>query len=314
MSALRDSLESYLALRRALGTRLAEPGMALAAFVSFLEAEGLDHITTVSAVRWARQPDWAQPATWARKLTAVRGFASWLSAGDSCTEVPPYGILVERHRRKPPHIYSPQEIRRLMWHARRLPSRTGLRARTYTTLIGLLASTGLRSGEVLALDIGDVDLRSGILAVRDSKFGKSRLVPISPTTRHALARYSRFRDTVAPQRETQAFFLAERGTRLTGSAARKTFARLCADIGLRPAARRRSGRGPRLHDIRHTFATTKLIEWYRAGLDVGREIPKLTTYLGHSEVGNTYWYIEAVPELLQLATERLSARGSGDRR
>jgi len=314
MSALRDSLQSYLLLRRALGTRLSEPGMALSAFVSFLEAEGLDHITTESAVRWARQPEWAQPATWARKLTSVRGFAAWLSAGDSRTEVPPYGVLVERHRRKPPYIYSPQEIRRLMWHARRLPSRTGLRARTYTILIGLLASTGLRSGEALALDIGDADLRVGILTIRDSKFGKSRLVPVSQTTRHALARYSRFRDTVAPQRETQAFFVGERGTRLTGSTARKTFARLCAEVGLRPSVRRRSGRGPRLHDIRHMFATTKLIEWYRAGLDVDREIPKLTTYLGHSEVGNTYWYIEAVPELLQLATERLSARRPGDKR
>jgi integrase len=314
MSPLRDSLEDYLALRRALGTRLAEPGMALSAFVGFLEAEGLDHITTASAVRWARQPEWAQPATWARKLTAVRGFASWLSADDSRTEVPANGILVERHRRKPPHIYSPQEIRRLMWHARRLPSRTGLRARTYATVIGLLASTGLRSGEVLALDIGDVDLGTGILAIRDSKFGKSRLVPVSPTTGRALARYSRFRDRAAPQRGTQAFFVAERGMRLTGSAARRTFARLCAEAGLRPTVRQRSGHGPRLHDIRHTFATTKLIEWYRAGLDVDREIPKLTTYLGHSEVGNTYWYIEAVPELLQLATERLSARRSGDRR
>lgn len=314
MSTLRDSLEKYLALRRALGTRLAEPGMALSAFVSVLEAEGLDHITTESAVRWARQPTWAQPATWARKLTSVRGFAAWLSAGDSRTEVPPYGILVERHRRKPPHIYSTQEIRRLMWHARRLPSRTGLRARTYATLIGLLASTGLRSGEALALDIGDVDLRGGILAIRDTKFGKSRLVPVSPTTGRALARYSRFRDTAAPQRESQAFFVAEHGMRLTGCAARRTFARLCAEVGLRPSIRRRSGRGPRLHDMRHTFTTTKLIEWYRAGLDVDREIPKLTTYLGHSEIGNTYWYIEAVPELLQLATERLSARRSGDRR
>jgi integrase len=201
-----------------------------------------------------------------------------------------------------------------MWHARRLPSRTGLRAQTYTTLIGLLASTGLRSGEAIALDIADVDLRASILAIRDTKFGKSRLVPLSPTTGRALARYARFRDTAAPHRETQAFFVSERGTRLAGCAARGTFARLCAEVGLRASVVRRSGRGPRLHDLRHTFATTKLIEWYRAGLDVGREISKLTTYLGHSEVGNTYWYIEAVPELLHLATERLSAQRSRDRR
>lgn len=314
MSALRDSLESYLELRRALGTRLVEPGMALSAFVNFLEAEGIDRITTESAVRWARRPEWAQPATWARKLTAVRGFAAWLSAGDGRTEVPPYGALVERHRRKHPHIYTAQEIRRLMWHARRLQSRTGLRARTYTTLIGLLASTGLRSGEAFALDIGDVDLHAGTLAVRNSKFGKSRLVPVSPTTARALARYSHFRDSAAPQRETQAFFVAEGGKRLTGNAARRTFACLGARIGLRPSVLRRSGRGPRLHDMRHSFATAKLIEWYGAGLEVDREISKLTTYLGHSEVANTYWYIEAVPELLQLATERQYARRYGGRR
>lgn len=313
MSALRESLESYLVLRRALGTRLVEPGRALSVYVRLLEAEGVDHITTESAVRWARRPDWAQPATWARKLTAVRGFAAWLAAGDSRTEVPPYGVLIERHRRKTPYIYSQQEIRRLMWHARRLPSPTGLRARTYTSLIGLLASTGLRSGEALALDIGDVDLRTGILAIRDSKFGKSRLVPVSRSTAGALVRYARFRDKVAPQRKTLAFFVAERGTRLSGSAARRTFACLSAEMGLRPSVRRRSGRGPRLHDLRHTFATAKLIEWYRAGLDVHREMPKLTRYLGHSEVGNTYWYIEAVPELLELATERLSSRRYGDR-
>jgi integrase len=178
----------------------------------------------------------------------------------------------------------------------------------------LLASTGLRSGEALALDIEDVDLCAGILTIRNTKFGKSRLVPVSPTTKRALARYSRFRDTAAPQLVTQAFFVAEHGMRLSGCAARRTFACLCAEVGLRPSVRRRSGRGPRLHDIRHTFTTTKLIEWYRAGLDVGREIPKLATYLGHSAVGNTYWYIEAVPELLQLATEQLSARRSGARR
>ena len=314
MSALRDALVSYLALRRALGTRLAEPGMTLSAFVSFLEAEGQDHITTEIAVRWARQPEWAQPATWARKLTAVRGFASWLSACDRRTEVPPRDLLVARHRRKPPHIYSPQEIGRLMWHARRLPSRTGLRARTYATLVGLLVSTGLRPGEALALDIGDVDLRAGILAIRDSKFGKSRFVPVSPTTGKALAQYSRFRDEMPRRCDPLAFFVAERGTRLSGCAARKTFAGLCAAIGLRPRLRRRSGHGPRLHDLRHSFATSRLIEWYRAGLDVEREIPKLTTYLGHSTVGCTYWYIEAVPELLQLATERLAARHPGGRR
>jgi integrase len=187
-----------------------------------------------------------------------------------------------------------------------------MRARTYTTLIGLLAATGLRPGEALALDKADVDLKDGILAVRESKFGKSRFVPLHDSARRALAEYAACRDRLHPQRLTRAFFISERGKRLQGDSARRTFARLSANIGIRTLPdKRRNGRGPRLQDLRHSFATRRLIEWYRAGSDVRREMPKLTTYLGHVSVASTYWYIEAVPELLQLATERLKAAGGG---
>jgi len=187
----------------------------------------------------------------------------------------------------------------LMAEAAQRPSPTGLRGLTYATLIGLLASTGLRPGEALALDRSDVDLENEILSIRQTKFGKSRMVPVEPSTRAALQQYASRRYALCGPSDSQAFLLSERGHRLQGNTARRMFAMLTCAIGLRPVTgSRRWGRGPRLQYFRHTFATRRLIGWYRAGLDVERELPKLSTYLGHVEVGLTYWYIEAVPELL----------------
>lgn len=315
MSALRDSLTKYVAVRRALGTQLRVPAMALNHFVEFLEGEGTEVITTQLALRWARKPEHAQRATWAARLSMVRRFAAWLSAFDPRTEVPPRRILEARHQRNTPHIFSEQEIERLMAEAARLPSPTGLRALSYVTLIGLLASTGLRPGEALALDTPDVDLQNGVLAIRQTKFGKSRFVPVEDSTRVALAHYAEQRDRLCPLRPTSAFLVSECGGRLQGATARRAFGRMCCAISLRAAAGpRRIGRGPRLQDLRHSFATTRLVEWYRAGMDVERELPKLSTYLGHVQVAHTYWYIQAVPELLQLAAERLSTRQQGGAR
>jgi integrase len=312
MTALHDALAEYVALRRALGTRLREPAVSLGHFVDLLDREGAEFITTELALRWARQPAAAQPATWARRLSMVRGFAAWLSLFDPRTEVPPRGVLEARHRRKKPHIFTDREIEQLMAAASRLHSPTGLRALTHATLIGLLAATGLRPGEALALNVSDVDLQHGILAIRQTKFGKSRFVPIEDSTHAALVLYAQQRDALCPRRRTDAFLVCEQGTRLQGCTARRTFARLSRTIGLRkPAEGRRIGRGPRLQDFRHTFATRRLLQWYRAAPDPGREIPKLATYLGHVEVGLTYWYIEAVPELLQLASDRLGAQQRG---
>jgi integrase len=312
MTALHDALVEYVALRRALGTRLREPAVSLEHFVQLLDREGAEFITTELALRWARQPAAAQRATWARRLSIVRGFAAWRSLFDPRTEVPPRGLIEARHRRKKPHIFTDQEIEQLMAAASRLNSPTGLRALTYVTLIGLLAATGLRPGEALALNVVHVDFQNGILAIRQTKFGKSRFVPIEDSTRAALALYTQQRDELCPRRCTDAFLVSEQGTRLQGCTARRTFAKLSHIIGLRePVEGRRIGRGPRLQDFRHTFATRRLLEWYRTAPDVGRELPKLSTYLGHLEVRLTYWYIEAVPELLQLATERLGTHQRG---
>src|SRR5215467_11575333 len=226
MSALYDALTQYVALRRALGTKLHEPAITLGHFVDFLKREGAEFITSELALRWAMQPQGVQRATWARRLGMVRGFAAWFSTIDGRTEVPPRRLLAARRRRNKPHIFNEQEIRRLMAQAGQLASPTGLRALTYTTLIGLLTATGLRPGEAMALNRSDVDLRNGILSIRQSKFGKSRFVPITKSTRLALADYARRRDALCLQPRSNAFLLAERGNRLHGGVARRTFATL----------------------------------------------------------------------------------------
>ena len=312
MSALRDGALEYIAIRRALGARFLEPGQALGHFVDFLEREGAQFVTSELALRWAREPLGVQPSTWARRLGIVRGFAAWLSAFDPRTQVPPKGLIRARHRRRRPHIYSDQEIGELMIEAGRLHSPTGLRSLTFVTLIGLLAATGLRPGEAPALDVADVDLENGVLTVRNTKFGKTRWVPVDDSTRAALTRYADRRDELCRRRQTGAFLVSAAGERLQHDTPRRTFAQLCRAIGLRGTREgKRVGRGPRLQDLRHTFATRRLVEWYRAGLDVERMIPGLATYLGHVDVAHTYWYVQAIPELLQLATERLMAGRQG---
>lgn len=306
MSALLGMLDEYLVVRRSLGYELRESAHCLRSFVAFAQKEGISHITTDLALRWATRSSRAQPATWAARLGMVRRFATWCAACDPQTQVPPDGLLPHRYRRQRPHIYSDDEIDRIVEAAGQLPSSRGLRARTYATLFGLLAVTGMRVSEALALDQHDVDLEEGLLTIRRTKHGGSRFVPVHPSTRNALAAYAQGRDRLVAVSFTEGFFVSERGTRITGCCARYTFAKVSRRVGLRQSAGgRRHGRGPRLHDMRHRFAVRTLLNWYRAGLDVERQIPRLSTYLGHVHVNDTYWYLEAVPELLELAAARL---------
>lgn len=308
MSKLHDASKEYLQLRRNLGYKLRSVASALRSFVAFAERENASYITTDLALRWAQEPLHAQPATWASRLRTVRRFAIWLSASDPRTQVPPVGLLPHRYGRKRPYIYSDAEIKKLVQTACQLPSAAGLKGHTYSTIFGLLAVTGLRISEALALDREDVNLDEGILRIRRTKFGKSRLVAVHESTRQILADYARARDRVIRRPATAAFFLSEGGSRVTEWATRYNFANVSREIGLRsPNKVCRHGHGPRLHDMRHRFAVCTLLNWYRAGIDVEREIPKLATYLGHVHVNETYWYIEAVPELLQLATRRLES-------
>jgi integrase len=279
--------------------------------VEFLERERASRITRELALRWATRPAGAQRATWALRLGFVRGFANWLSTVDRSSEVVPLKLLPYRFRRRSPHIYTDEELLRLVRVARRLPSFRGLRGPSCATLFGLLPSTGLRLSEALALNNGDVDLVAGVLHVRRTKFGKSRFIPVHESTRRALQRYARRRDELLPCRATDAFFVSDRGRRFGDCAARYNFALVSRMVGLRRhAGNHRHGHGPRLHDMRHRFAARRLLEWYRAGLDVEREMPRLATYLGHVHINETYWYLEAVPELLQLATKRLQRQSA----
>ncbi len=304
MIDLRTLLEEYLATRRALGVRLEAAGRLLERFVAFAGQRGTPFVTTELALRWATEPNRAQPAQWAKRLGLVRGFARYANSVDPRHEVPPQGLIAYRYRRPQPHIYSDREIADLIAAARALPSTTGLRPSTYATLLALLSVTGMRTSEVLNLDRNDVDLANGVLTVREGKFGKSRYIPLHESTSLALDRYAATRDRLCPNPRDPAFFLNESGTRITESTLRWTFVRLSRRTGLREPAKS-SGYGPRLIDMRHSFAVGTLVRWYRQGVDVERHIPRLATWLGHTHVSDTYWYLSATPELMQAAARRL---------
>ncbi|MBF0199543.1 MAG: tyrosine-type recombinase/integrase [Planctomycetes bacterium] len=309
MKTLREASTEYVKFRRAFGTKFYDQTLYLGHFVTFLEKEKAEFITTNHSLIWAQQPCHVLKSTWAKRLNIVRRFALWLYVFDSRTEIPPSRYFNVPHQRKAPHIYTTQEIAQLMQEAMKLSSRLGLLPLTITTIIGTLASTGLRPGEVVALNLADVNLIDYILTVRDTKFGKSRFVPISNSTARALGEYAILRDTRCRKRECDSFFISEKGTMIQSSNVRRIFAKISIKVGLRPNSKGDHNRkGPRLQDFRHSFVTKRLVEWYRQGIDVERELPKLSTYLGHLEVGLTYWYIEAIPELLQLATDRVNPK------
>lgn len=308
MNDLQTTLDEYLGLRRSLGFKLRDEGTVLPQFLSFLREKGAPVITTQLALRWATQPEGVLPAHWARRLTMVRLFAQFRSGVDPRTEVPPQGLLPYRYQRKPPYIYNDDEISKLLEAAYHLKSKGGLRPLTHSTALGLIAVTGMRISESLALDREDVDLPRGLLTVRLTKFGKSRLIPVHASTVGRLGDYSRARDQVVGGAKSPSFFVSERGTRLTQWSVRRAFVRLSHEIGLRHPG---DSHGPRLHDLRHTFAVKTLLRWYQTGVDVERHMPELATYLGHKHVNDTYWYISAVPELLQLAAMRLDTTGGG---
>ena len=305
MISLRRAVQQYLTMRRSLGFKLRDMGRNLRHFVSFMEQQGASLITTDLALRWARQPQDVQPAQWAARLSSVRSFARYWSATDPQTEIPPLGLLPHRYKRSTPYIYSNDEIQHLLKAARNLPPPTGLRPWTYHCLFGLMAVTGLRISEAIGLDRQDVDLEQGLLTVRLTKFSKSRLVPLHPSTVRRLKSYVRRRDDLYLQPPTSRFFLSNRGTPLTDWVARSTFVKLSRQIGLRKTS---DHFGPRLHDLRHRFAVTTLLDWYRTGVDVEQRLPVLSTYLGHAHVTDTYWYLSAIPELLALTKDRLEKR------
>lgn len=313
MSHLAEELDRYLTIRRSLGYDLRGTAKVLRRFITFAESQGAEHVGTDLFLRWQRTFGRAGRQTWAGRLGMVRLFAQWLHGLDPAHEVPPQGLIPNRYRRSRPYIYSDAEIANIVAAAAELSSICGLRGLTCSTLFGLIATTGIRIGEALALDTGDVDPELGVLTIRRGKRGKARLVPIDSSVVPHLRAYTAERDRLlgfAPQ----PFFVGDRGARVGASGARYNFALVCQRLGLRSPQRGRHGLGPRIHDLRHSFAARTIVGWYRTGQDAAREMIKLTTYLGHTRPEDTYWYIEAVPELLELASQRITALSDGEAR
>lgn len=303
MTDLRSAVNDYLAVRRQLGFELKQAGQELEHYLDFMDRAGAQHVSSELALRWATSVS-AHPYRWRRRLGVVRGFARYVSTIDPETEVPSEDLLRASLPRVAPYLYSQAEITALMAAARGLTPR--LRAATFETLIGLLAVSGLRRGEALALDQADVDLRDGALHVRAGKQGKQREVPLHDSTIRALSDYSQLRDRQLPDPTTLAFFVSATGSRLSGGAFNGTFTKLIGQVGLEGASERAR---PRAHDLRHSFAVRTLIDWYHAEENIDAKLPLLCTFLGHVDPASSYWYLQASPELLALARDRLERTG-----
>jgi integrase/recombinase XerD len=300
VSTVRQAAQEYLAMRRSLGYKLESQGRLLLDFVDYLQHIGAHTITVEAAVAWARKPVGAAPIWWKHRLSVVRCFAQHLKTLDPACQVPPTDLLPAPYQRITPYLYSPTEVAALV-HAAGLLA-VPLQAATYQALISLLAVSGLRVGEAIGLDRGELDLDAGLLTILNGKFGKSRQVPLHLSTVEMLRRYITRRDRLCPAPTTRSFFLSTTGTRLLIGGVDAVFTQLLSLAGIRPQPGRHR---PRIHDLRHTFAVTTLLDWYRDGVDVHARLPLLSTFLGHVAPASTFWYLHAAPELLALAAQRL---------
>lgn len=304
MSGLGEHLEDYLRLRRGLGFQMDQQASYLSRFVAFLDARGAATVTSDLALEWARSAATVKTITVGYRLSAVRGFARYLHALDPVHEIPASGLVAADRRRPVPHIYTADQIAALLYMAGRV--RPPLRGLTLRALLGFVASTGMRLGETMALSRGDVDLVAGVVTVRHAKFDRLRLVPLHASVTDELGNYADERDRLCSTPSCERFFVSATGRALQRRDVDVVFAEITTTIGLRTDTVR-----PRVHDLRHTFAVRTLIDAHQRGADINAVLPVLSTYLGHVEPANTYWYLEAVPELMQLAAARLEAHQAG---
>jgi len=307
---LGQAINDYLAMRRALGFKLRLCGNALREFSSFMHERAAEYVTIKLAMEWAQQRATSKPSTWAQRLGYVRDFAKFRIATDPRTEIPTWDLLPCASQRTRPYLYSEEEIRALLDATSTLPVNSAagvLRRQTYYCLIGLLSVSGMRISEAVNLKMSDVDLDNGVLTVTDGKFGKSRLVPVHCTTQKVLSNYKSTRDEYLGIRgfSSEYFFVTHSGGRIDTADVRRKFYSMSRAVGLRNEG---PNRGPRIHDLRHRYAVTTLLQWYRDGEDVERKLPLLSTYLGHVKVKDTYWYLTACPELMGQAVRLLEQR------
>jgi integrase/recombinase XerD len=282
MTGLRGQVRDYLALRRAMGFKMEKYGALLDSLASYLEGEGLPTVTVSAAVAWAMLPQDAHPNRWKQRLDAARGFARYLAASDPAAEVPPLGMLAARPSRHQPYIFTSEEIAALIAAAGR--HRWHLPAVTYPALFGLIAATGIRVGEAVRLDDADADLDERMITIRDSKYGKSRRIPVDATVTAALGDYLDRRRALRPAPKAPALFLSAYGTRLITHHANAEFRRITSATGIGADA----VNPPRVHDLRHSMAVRTLADWYRDGGDVAARMPLLSAYLGHVSPVSTF--------------------------
>ena len=280
---LNRHVEDYLRLRRSLGFKLVRPGVVLPQFVAWLHAAGTTTITVDAAVAWAASPPGVSPISKVHRLGAVRGFARYLRTIDPATEIPPADVFARPAHRANPYLYSPAEIRELLEATGAL--RPAIRALTHRTLLGLIAVTGLRLGEAVSLRRDHVDLGDGVVTVGGWKTSPERLVPLHPSTTAAMLDYAKVRDERFPAPRTDTFFVSAVGTPLIREGVEETFRQLTTAIGISTDTVK-----PRIHDLRHSFAIARLIDWYRCGQDPAGKMAVLSTYLGHINPAGTYWY------------------------
>jgi integrase/recombinase XerD len=305
MSTLSVHLEDYLKLRRQLGFKLRVPGSLLRSFVAFARQHGRGRITIKLALRWATHPPQISPVQAANRLGMVRRFASYLSAVDPRTEVPPLGLLPCSIRRRVPYLFQEQELKTWFETGRQDRSFKGT---TCSTLFGLLATTGMRVGEALSLKQQDLHWKAGLVTIRCAKGNRHRIIPLHRSALEALQHYELLRDRVCPHPPNCSFFVTAKGLALPYNTVNDWFIQLRDQMGWRSDAGQRA---PRLHDLRHYFAIRTLLNWYRSEADVERQLPTLASYLGHVHVRDTYWYLSAAPELLAAAAARWQQRREG---
>ncbi len=312
MNTLREAVDEYLALRRGLGFTLKQDGKALRKFVTFMEQRRASYITSALALEWAQQPAHTQPANRAGRLMYVRVFARHRSATDPRTQIPPVGLLPFRPKRARPYLYTDKEIQELLRATLKMPipsphhKRCALLPWVYHCLFGLLSVSGLRIAEARNLELRDVDLKAAVLTIRGSKCGKDRLVPVHASTRNVLVDYIARRERFwARWPVTPYLFVSSRGTPLDFGQIRRAFYVVSRQIGLRGVT---ASNGPRLHDMRHRFATRTLENWYESGDDPEQRLPILSAFLGHVHVADTFYYLSASPALMRAAMARLETR------
>lgn len=299
-SRMTDHVRDYLALRRAFGYQLYIAGEELHRFAAFADKAAPGNPLTVDlALRWAQSSPTGKQTTAACRLRVVRPFSRYLKTIEPLTEVLPLRLLGPAQHRRTQHIYTDDEIRALLRAARTLRPVHGLRPHTTATYLSLLACTGMRPSEPLRLSRDDVDLRSRIITLRQTKFSKSRIVVLHSTAARALETYVRARDHAIPHPTSSAFFLCNHTRAFRYGEARRAFGYLVGHLGWKARLPR-----PRLYDFRHTFVCRQLLDWYKNGADVNLMMPPLSTYLGHAKITHTYWYVTAIPELMEIAGAR----------